>query len=63
MESRGRGQYAKNYMRVLEGLATHRPLKAAAGLQTYVSCTFQKGLLSITTYLASEAYSLDKQAK
>ena len=60
MGTRGRGQYAKNYMRVLEGLATHRPLEAAAGLQTYISCTFQKGSLSITTYLASEAYSLDK---
>lgn len=57
MESRGRGQYVKNYMRILESLATHRPLEAAAGLQSYISCTFQKGSLSITTYLAPEAYS------
>lgn len=61
MESRGRGQYANNYMRVLESLATHRPLDTAAGLQSYVSCTFQKGSLSITTYFAPEAYSTDKQ--
>lgn len=63
MESRGRGQYAKNYIRVLEGLATHRPLDAAKGIHVYISCAFQKGSLSITSYLAPESFHPDRQAK
>lgn len=63
MESCGRGQYATNYMRVLEELATYRPLDAAAGIQSYISCIFQKDSLSITTYLSPESYSPLRQAK
>lgn len=54
MESRGRGQFVKNFMRVLEGLAEHRSLDSAIGLQTYVSCVFKKGELDITTYMSPE---------
>ena len=55
MESRGRGQFVKNYMRVLEGLAEHRLLDSVVGLQTYVSCVFKNGQLDITTYMSPEA--------
>lgn len=60
MESHGNGQYAKNYMRVLEELATHRPLDAAIGFQVFISCAFQNGSLSTTSYLAPEPFSPDK---
>lgn len=63
MESRGRGQFIKNYMRVLENLSTHRPLDGGIGLQTYISCAFQKGDLSITTYMSPEAYHPQRLSK
>ena len=50
------GQYTEGYMRVLESLARHRALEERVGLQTYVSCCFQKGTLSMTTYMNPENF-------
>lgn len=61
MESRGRGQYTENYMRVLEGLITHRPLEAAPGCQVFIACAFQNGSLSVTSYLDPELFGPDTQ--
>ena len=63
MELCGRAQYAKNVMLVLENLVSHRPLDAGAGLQSYISCAFQKGSLFVTSSLAPQAYGRDKQSK
>ncbi|KAL9123288.1 MAG: hypothetical protein Q9187_000160 [Circinaria calcarea] len=63
MESRGRGRFNDNYMRILESLATHRTLDSAVGVQTYISCAFQKGELSITTYMGPEAYHPQRLSK
>lgn len=61
MESRGRGQYTENYMRVLEGLVRHRPLEAAIGCQVFIACAFQNGSLSVTSYLDPELFGPDSQ--
>ena len=56
MGDRGRGQYKEGYMRVLESLASHRTLEERVGLQTYISCCFQKGTLSMTSYMNPEIF-------
>lgn len=61
MESRGRGQYTENYMRVLEGLVKDRPLEAAIGCQVFIACAFQNGSLSVTSYLDPELFGPDSQ--
>lgn len=63
MGDRGRGQYKEGYMRVLESLASHRTLEERVGLQTYVSCCFQKGTLSMTTYMNPEIFDEQRVAK
>ena len=63
LKARGRGQFTENYMRVLESLAKHRILEERVGLQTYISCCFQKGSLSMTTYLSPEAFDPQRLAK
>ena len=63
MDDRGRGQYKEGYMRVLESLASHRTLEERVGLQTYVSCCFQKGTLSMTTYMNPEVFDAQRVAK
>ena len=56
LKMRGRDQFVNNYMRVLEGLATHRPLDSGRGIQRYIACALQKGSLSMTSYLSPEAH-------
>lgn len=63
MEARGRGRFNDNYMRILQSLSTHRTLESAIGVQTYISCAFQKGDLSITTYMGPEAFHPARLAK
>lgn len=63
MKSRGRGQYTENYKRILESLGTHRPLDAETGVQTFISCIFQKGELSVTSYLAPQAFHPERMSK
>ena len=63
LEARGRSQFSQGYMRVLESLAKHRRLEDRVGLQTYISCCFQKGGLSMTTYLSPEAFDPERLAK
>ena len=54
--SRGHGGFVQNYMRMLQGLCTHRTLDSSPGLQTYISCSIKNGSLSITSYLGPEIY-------
>ena len=56
LKSRGRDQYAGGYVRALEGLCSHRPLGDECGLHTYISVSFKKGKLALTSYLAPEIY-------
>lgn len=49
-------------MRVLESLASHRTLEERVGLQAYVSCCFQKGTLSITSYMNPEIFDAQRLA-
>lgn len=56
MKERGRGQYVENYMRVLDSICTHRKLEEGNGVHAFVSCAFQKGDVSVTSYVGPEAY-------
>jgi len=58
MEARGRGQYAQQYLDMLEGLLPpDKHLDGVNGLQSYISCIFKKnGDLEITTYLGLAVY-------
>ena len=60
MGDKGRGQYKEGYMRALEGLASHRTLEERVGLQTYISCGFQKGTLSMTSYMNPEIFDAQR---
>lgn len=63
MNAHGRGKYTKNYMRVLNSICSHRKLEDSLGIQAYVSCAFQKGELSITSYVGLEAFHPNRKAK
>ncbi|KAI1824890.1 dimethylallyl tryptophan synthase GliD1 [Xylaria intraflava] len=57
MNSHGRAGYGDKYLSMLHSLAQHRKLEEGKGMQTYVSCLFQKdGELDITSYLGPEAF-------
>lgn len=54
---RGRGEWAGNYLNMMEGMSAHRRLGEGLGLQTYISCQLEKeGGLGITSYLGPEIY-------
>ena len=56
MAARGRTRYIQNYDRILKNICTHRGLDEGNGMHTFVSCTFSKGELAITSYLEPEPY-------
>ena len=43
-------------------LASHWTLEERVGLQAYVSCCFQKGTLSITSYMNPEIFDAQRLA-
>ncbi|KAF7873925.1 hypothetical protein EAF04_002597 [Stromatinia cepivora] len=45
-----RGNYAAGYIRALKRLAPLHQLESSSGVQSYVSCAFEKESLSITAY-------------
>ncbi|APA16302.1 hypothetical protein sscle_16g110720 [Sclerotinia sclerotiorum 1980 UF-70] len=45
-----RGNYAKGYIRALKQLAPLHQLESSSGVQSYISCAFDRESLSITTY-------------
>jgi len=56
MEARGRGNYAREYPKVLEHLNQHRRLEDGKGAHIYISALIKKdGELDITSYLGAEA--------
>ncbi|TEY30762.1 hypothetical protein BOTCAL_0845g00030 [Botryotinia calthae] len=50
-------QMATDFLKVLNKMCTYRPLNAATGLQTYVSCKIENDSLEITSYLSPEIYN------
>lgn len=64
MDKRGRGNYAKEYLSVLEHLNQHRRLEDGKGAHVYLSCLIKKdGELDITSYLGAEAVDPLQQQK
>ncbi|KAL1872508.1 hypothetical protein Plec18167_006626 [Paecilomyces lecythidis] len=53
---RGHTQYDDNFLRTLEQLSSFRSLEDGCGLQTYISCSFKKNKLSLTSYLSPQIY-------
>jgi DMATS type aromatic prenyltransferase len=56
LEMHERGIYAAGYLRALKALAPLHRLKTSCGVQTYISCAFQKDGLSMTSYLSPNIY-------
>ncbi|MCJ1247388.1 hypothetical protein MMC30_004602 [Trapelia coarctata] len=60
LNEQGRGSYTENFMQVLEGMTTHRPLNNGSDLQTYIGCAFKKGSLDTSSYLSPAVYHPDR---
>ncbi|KAF6834478.1 dimethylallyl tryptophan synthase [Colletotrichum plurivorum] len=56
LEGQGRGGYARQYLEMIEMLATKEGAGGASGVQTYISCAYKKGKLVITSYLTPQCY-------
>jgi DMATS type aromatic prenyltransferase len=56
LEKQGRAHYAEAYVRTVESLATAAGPDAATGVQTYISCAYQQGQVSMTSYLSPQLY-------
>ncbi|EFR01082.1 hypothetical protein MGYG_04085 [Nannizzia gypsea CBS 118893] len=56
LQTRGRGAYVEGYLKSLEEFAPFDRLQTSCGIQTYISCAFQKKGLSITSYLSPNIY-------
>ncbi|KUI71475.1 4-O-dimethylallyl-L-tyrosine synthase [Cytospora mali] len=56
LEKHGRADYAQKYMHAVESLATTDGIDASTGIQTYVSCAYQKNQVSMTSYLSPQMY-------
>jgi len=52
----GRERYSSGYLRALKELAPIDRLENSCGVQTYISCAFQKEGLSMTSYLSPNIY-------
>ncbi|CBX98932.1 hypothetical protein IAQ61_007460 [Plenodomus lingam] len=55
-ERRGQTVAAENYVDALSDIFSHRSLDSGLGLHTYISCTFKKTGLSVTSYFNPEIY-------
>lgn len=56
LESQGRAGYGRQYLEMIEMLATRNGASGSAGVQTYISCAHKKGKLVVTSYLTPQCY-------
>ncbi|PQE07994.1 dimethylallyl tryptophan synthase protein [Rutstroemia sp. NJR-2017a BVV2] len=56
LEKHGRAHFAQGYSNVVESLATTAGTDATTGVQTYISCAYQQGQISMTSYLSPQIY-------
>ena len=63
LRTRGRGSYIEGFMHVLEALGSRSSLGSSCGVQTYISVSFGKDDLSLTSYLSPEVYRKGRKGR
>lgn len=57
LKSQGRGAYGQQYLETLDALATKEGLSSSTGVQTWITCAYNKaGKLVITSYMNPQFY-------